>query len=251
MYCQNCGNQLREGTKFCPKCGSPVTKSAADQDGANSSLAGDAGNEARVRGGSANLGGMNGGSGLSGKMPNGGSGSGGQTATGNKRKVPIFAIGAIAIVTVVVIFVLKAFQGGSYETPIKNMVEGTEKLDGKQIMKALPDEAIELIEEEMGYSLDEMAEELEDSFSNIMGVDLTEIDFELDYEIEDEFDLSEREIAEIEDELAEEGLELDIKKGKKVELKLTGTVEGEELERDMTLQVIKVGGSWYINPDSM
>ena len=25
MFCKNCGTQLKEGAKFCPKCGTPVT----------------------------------------------------------------------------------------------------------------------------------------------------------------------------------------------------------------------------------
>ena len=26
MFCRNCGAQLKEGAKFCPKCGTPVTQ---------------------------------------------------------------------------------------------------------------------------------------------------------------------------------------------------------------------------------
>ena len=32
MFCDNCGNELREGALFCPKCGTPVNVIHSVQD---------------------------------------------------------------------------------------------------------------------------------------------------------------------------------------------------------------------------
>lgn len=245
MYCQNCGNQLREGTKFCPKCGAPVPQ-----------LQGKGTTYNHPSGRNGNAGGSTPGGRPAGAVSPGGNISGGAMTAEKKRKVPVFAIGAIVILAIVVLFILNTLFGGSYKTPIKNLVEGVEKQDGKQIMKAFPDEVLDLIEEETGYDRDEMAEELEDSFSNLAGIDLTDVDYEIDYEIEDAFDLSEREVREIEDDLAERDLVLEIEAGKEVEVTLTGRVKDGESnteaksEETLTIEVIKVGGNWYVNADS-
>ena len=42
---------------------------------------------------------------------------------------------------------------------------------------------------------------------------------------------------------------MDIKDGKSVEIETKVYVDGEKVEdEDITLEVIKVGGKWYLNP---
>lgn len=34
-YCKNCGNELREGAKFCPKCGNPIIQRIPKEEDGN------------------------------------------------------------------------------------------------------------------------------------------------------------------------------------------------------------------------
>ena len=112
MFCKNCGTQLKEGAKFCPKCGTPVTPMPG---------AGQAGPGA-------------------GQPPHQG------PAAGKASKIPIFAIGAIVILVVAVILIFRACAGGGYEKPIKNFMQGMEDLDADKMLSAFPPEALEALE---------------------------------------------------------------------------------------------------------
>ncbi len=37
MFCPNCGNQLEDGSRFCPACGKPVVSEGTQQDAPNAS----------------------------------------------------------------------------------------------------------------------------------------------------------------------------------------------------------------------
>ncbi len=226
MFCRNCGAQLKEGAKFCPKCGTPVTQTQST-----------AGQQYDVQPGQD----LREGPGLSG-------------AAGVKKtkKAPAFAIGAVIILVIAVILIVRACAGGGgYEKPIRNLMEGIENRDIDQLLKAFPDE---MFEDDNENERDEIAEEIENAFNYSIGsVHLFDIDYKLSYEIDDEFDLSDREVKEIEDQFEGEDIDVTVKAGKEVDLTMTISIEALDYEGDqqMTLEVIKIGGSWYINPFSM
>ena len=220
MFCKNCGTELKEGTKFCPKCGTPAATTQQMYSGQQQ------------------------GGGAEGR-------SLGVLSERKARKAPVFAIGAIVILIIAVVLVIRGCAGGGYEEPIRNLVKGIENQDGKQILKAFSDEMMEAAEEESGYSREEFAEMYENMFNYSIGdVNLFDVDYRIDYEIEDDYDLSEREVKEIEDELSDEGIDVDIKAGKEVELTLEISVKNIDYheEEDKTVEVIKIGQNWYINP---
>ncbi len=223
MFCKKCGTELKEGAKFCPKCGTPVSAETGTQTQEQPA----------------------------GVQPQPAADLAGAKAG---KKIPYVAIGALVIVIIAVVLFVRSCAGGGYEQPIKNLVKGIENKNGNQILSVFSDEMLEIMEQESGYDRDEMAEMMEDMFNYDIGdVSISDVDYKMDYEIKDTLDLSAREIKNIEDELSDDGLDIDIKEGKEVELTLTISIDslGFEQEEDMTLEVIKVGGDWYINPLSM
>ena len=94
----------------------------------------------------------------------------------------------------------------------------------------------------------------EEMFDMSMGEDIKEGAIQVDYEIEDEMDLSESDIEGIQEEFDSEGVDEKIEEGKALEITMIVGMEDitdETYEESMELQVIKIDGKWYIDPTSM
>ena len=88
MFCRNCGTQLREGARFCPKCGTPVNSTAGN----------------------------------GGRVPSEKWGSGTQTtynyqssAAKKETRIPFFLIAAIMILAAVVVIIFRACSDSGYK----------------------------------------------------------------------------------------------------------------------------------------
>ena len=141
-----------------------------------------------------------------------------------------------------------------YTDPVDSLMKGIEKQDGKVMLDAFSDGTIELLEEESGYDKDEIADMFEEMFDMSMGEDIKEGAIQVDYEIEDEMDLSESDIEGIQEEFDSEGVDEKIEEGKALEITMIVGMEDvtdETYEESMELQVIKIDGKWYIDPTSM
>lgn len=222
MFCKKCGTQINDNAKFCPKCGTQVTAARGSQQTGYRSE---------------------------------NSGASGTVVEQREKKAPYFAIAAIAILVIVVAFVLRScIAGNDYKAPINSLIKGIEKRDGKMIMEAFPDEMLELLAEEAGCDREELPEKLEDVFDyKIEDVNLSDIDYKVDYEIREELELSEREIKDIEEEMEEEEIYVEIEAGKEVDITMIISVESRDSveNQDMAFEVIKIDGKWYINLFSM
>lgn len=218
MFCRNCGAELKGGAKFCPKCGTPV---AAD--------------------------------------PAGGNGAAGQSPASRiqqAKRPPYLAIGAIVIAVILVLLIIFGLRscigGGNYERPVKALVEGIEKQDGDKILSAFSDEMLDVMEDQSGYDRDEMADMMESMFSMAyIGADLDEENFKLDYKVTDDKDLSKGKIKDIEEEYKNQDMDIKIKDAKELEVELIAEIDGEEDTQEFSLTVVKIGGSWYLDPSSM
>lgn len=176
-----------------------------------------------------------------------GAGRPGGTAAA-KKKPPYLAIGLIAVVAIVVIVAVKMlFFSNNYEKPVKNLMKSIEKQDTKLLMSTIPDDVFDVLEEELDMDKDEIVDQLDGMISEL--ADEYDGKIKVEYEIEDVHKLKKSEIKEIEDELYDS---VEIKEGKRLEISTVFYVDGEvEEEEDMYLNVIKVGGKWYIDPSSM
>lgn len=222
MFCKNCGAQINEGSKFCPKCGTP---------------AGNAGGAAP--GGT-----------------QGGYGGGGSVRTA--KKPPYLAIGVVAVVAVVVIvaavLIGKAIFGKGYEKPLKTLIKGVEEQDGEMILSAFSEKTIDAMEEQSGMKKSELEDMMEEEFEYMFtDEDIDGDDIEIKYEVEKVKKLDKDDIKDIEDELKDYyDIKEDISAARELDVVLTTYIDGdEEDEEDVELIVIKVDGKWYLDIDSM
>lgn len=209
MFCRKCGEQVSGSEKFCPKCGAQIV---AVQNTGNGGFGG-----TTVETG----------------------------AVGGQKKVPYLAIGAIALVVIVAIVLVKTlFFSNNYEKPVKTFIKAIEKQDVDMLLSVFPDEIYEYMEEESGMDEDEVLEYLEYSVESMSDYYLGDI--KIKYEIDDATDLSKREISDIEDDFYDI---MEIKDGKEIDIEIKVYVDGEKMEdTETTMEVIKVGGKWYLNP---
>lgn len=156
-------------------------------------------------------------------------------------------LGIIAGAVAVFLLLFLVFGGQSYKSAVDNMLDGIFDGNGNKIMKALPDEVIEVMADESGMSKREMADYLEDTLGEMVE--------ELEYYVGDDWSVSHKitgtrnydlsDMRYIREDYEEIGIE--IKEAKIVEVELTIKAFGMSETTDMEIGVIKVGGSWYVD----
>lgn len=183
-----------------------------------------------------------------GNQINGGNGQNQVMQTAVKKRPPYLAIGVIAIAVVICALLVKGiFFSNTYKTPIKNMVKALENQDVQAIVDILPPKLLEAAEEKSGMDIDMLLTYLEDGvldeFTDENG------DIHITYEITGVNDMTEEETQETEEYF--QGYLGVIKEGKR----LTFSYEVKEGDRqkdegEEEIEVIKIDGKWYINPEN-
>lgn len=213
MFCGKCGEQINGNEKFCPKCGTPVV---------NSLQKGTVGTSQAEGMGAGNV------------VP--------------KQRPPYLAIGLIVIIALIVVIAAKAiFFSSGYETTVKKFIKAAEKQDVKLLISTMPDEIFDVLEEQMDLDRDEIIDNLDDMVSGL--TDEYDGKTKIKYEIDDIHTLKKSEISEIEEDMYDL---VKIKEGKSIELFMEIYIDGDkEEEEELSLNVIKVGRKWYIDPTSL
>ena len=215
MFCKNCGTPVPDGVSFCPQCGTPT--------------------------------GMN---------PAGAAGGQKNTAYGAKKR-PYLAIGLIAVLAVaaiiLIVFLGRLIFGGGYKKPIKTFVQGMEEEDGEKILSAFSKKTVDELEDMSGLDKRDFEREYDDFIQIFTDEDLDGEDIKLKYKIEDSEKLNKDDIKDIRDELKDSlGVREDISAAREVDIVLTIYIDDEEEDKvDVSMDVIKVDGKWYINYGSI
>ena len=247
MFCRNCGTQVDDNQKFCPNCGAALMQ---DQGGQNAGTQNPGGYE-QVK---YNIY----------QQPE-------VQSPKKKSHLPVIIVSIVVGVLVIIaaaagiFFVLRNRSGegsglpfsekkSSYTDPIDTLMEGMEKQDGDIMLSAFSDGTIEILEEQSGYSRSEIADMFEELFTGSMGMDVKAGSYQIDYEIDEETDITGSDLEDIQDEFDMQGLDEEIEEAKALELTMIVGMESitdETFEDSMELQVIKIDGKWYIDPTSM
>lgn len=168
------------------------------------------------------------------------------------KKIGIIAVGAAAAVVLILIFVL--FGGRGYKATVKQFFKATFDADGEAIVDLLPDDLLDYVLDEAGYDedeLDEFIEEIEDEIEDQLAYIERYLGDDLDfsYKIVDSEDIKGDDLKDIKKEYKRAGVK--VSAAKEVEVELTVKAGKTENEDTITISVIKVGRSWYLDLDSM
>lgn len=171
----------------------------------------------------------------------------------NHKKTGIIAIVAIVaavLIAVAVIFsIFHAVKGRSPEKTVDQLVTSLFKLDADGIIDTFPKEAVNKLKKEGNWDdeYDDLVSGIE-SIAQSVGdyVDLEEL---CSYKITETKDATKEEIAEIQEDYDDEGIDVKIKDAKiiTVELTINIPIYGSETDSE-DFVVIKIGNSWYIDP---
>ena len=219
MFCSHCGQELKEGGQFCPRCGAPVDPAAG------------AGFSTGYQ-----------------KMNPGPQGA--VMKKGVSPAVAAVIIGVILVCIAGAVFMAYfLFFRNTYKTPIKNLVKVMEDQDTDAALALIPERYLKVMEGVTGMDSDELADMLEDEL--ISGFDEYTGDIKVDYDIGDARDLTDSEIQSLESDYM--GYLGDIEDAKEVEFSYEMYVDGElrDSGEDEQLTVIKLDGKWYLNPGDM
>ena len=151
--------------------------------------------------------------------------------------------------TPVIFSIFHAVKGRSPEKTIDQLVTSLFKLDADGIIDTFPKEAVNKLKEEGNWDdeYDDLVSGIE-SIAQSVGdyVDLEEL---CSYKITETKDATKEEIAEIQEDYDDEGIDVKIKDAKiiTVELTINIPIYGSETDSE-DFVVIKIGNSWYIDP---
>ena len=226
MFCGKCGTQNPDTAAFCKVCGNRLN----DQTKTDTQVTHQAsvGTQTRTK----------------------------SFASQNKNRWMMDTNKIIGIVAVALVLVLAVglLGGRSYKAPVRQFFNATFDANAQKIWKLIPDDFIDYHLKEEGLTKKDFKEQVAE-----MQEDLEEEISYLKMYLGDKWKVSYK-IAEVESIKGDElkALKQDYKKygvrisaAKDVELDLT--IKAGELERSttVTISLIKVGGSWYLDPDSM
>lgn len=170
---------------------------------------------------------------------------------GNKKKKIAVAIVGIAVILAAVLLI-KNVAGRSYKKTVKIYVKASLSGDAEELIDLMPEEMIDKTFEEEGFlNKEEMAEELEETLEEYLDSldDYYGKGWKYSYEIVDETDYSISELRELRMDLKEDyDIRLDIEEAKEVEVELEVTSKDGETSNttSMGIDVIKIGNKWYI-----
>lgn len=253
MFCEKCGTQIPDNAQACPNCGAQIEnapnvnpeqpQAQEPQQSQEQAAAAPQSAQSPLNAATNTVNSM-----LS-------------TDAGKKKLIGIAAVALVAVIAIIILIVVLV-SGGGYKSTIKKYMAAWPTMDEEKSVKSLwklyPKEVREaMIEEYEDYydidGEDEFYEEIADGMDNIMDYLDDEYDdgWKLSYKIKKVKDLNDRKVEDLQERYDDSDYDLDIKikAAKKVDLEVTiQSKNGKDKDKeDMTLYLIQVGGSWYID----
>lgn len=172
-----------------------------------------------------------------------------KAAGGSQKNIGIIAVAAVVVLAVVCgVFFL---GGNSEQDVIKKYMKGQLEADLSSILDVIPKEIIEagmeeddIDEEELQWEIEEWNEKLQDTYEGY--ADTFGDDWKMTYEIVEIEEVEKSTLRDIKKTYKKYDIDLDIEEAKMATIEVTVSGSKRDYETDMTLWLIKVGRSWYL-----
>ena len=238
MFCTKCGTQNASGSRFCGKCGSPL--GAADNVYGAPQQSAAAGNAygSPYQSAAAGYGGT----------PRPARPAAPARSGGSRKGVLIAGIAAaLVVVALLGCWIFGVFGGGGYEDVVDDFIEAIFDGDAKGVVDCLPDKVMDYIAEEEGATKRELTEELQEELDYIF--DYMPSGLKISHKIVYTEDIYGDDLRYLKEDYEELGVR--VTAAKYVEVELTASAMGMSESTEVELYVVEVGGSWYIDLESM
>lgn len=233
MYCPNCGTQNGAGSRFCGKCGAPLASAdnVYQQPAAPVQQPAAPAKQPAAPAYAAN------------PRPARPAASGGLSG---KAKL-IGAVAALVVVVLLGCWIFGVFGGGGYEDVVDDFMDSVFDGDAEGIVDCLPDEVIRMIAEDEGVTKRELIEEMQDGLDEVFGYMPSGVKFS--HKIVYTEDVRGENLEYVKELYSEIGAK--VTDAKIVEVEMTVSAMGMTESTEVELGVVKIGGSWYIDVESM
>lgn len=217
MFCGACGAKNPDGAAFCQSCGAPLREMQAEA------------------------------------VPQGGSAADSIQSSQRNKMIGIAAVAAAAIVVVFLAFNLLGGRG--YESTVTKFLDASLDGDAETIISLLPDEMVDQALEELGYhpsDRDEAVEELNAALQSAAG-SLKEAlgdNLKVSYNVVSAEDLSASKLLELRQSYSVYDIDVDGAKEVDVEMTVTATALDLSGTYTLTVPVVQVGRSWYLDAEN-
>ena len=217
MFCGACGAKNPDGAAFCQSCGAPLREMQAEA------------------------------------VPQGGSAA---DPIQSSQRNKMIGIAAVAVAAIVVVFLAFNLLGGrGYESTVTKFLDASLDGDAETIISLLPDEMVDQALEELGYhpsDRDEAVEELNAALQSAAG-SLKEAlgdNLKVSYNVVSAEDLSASKLLELRQSYSVYDIDVDGAKEVDVEMTVTATALDLSGTYTLTVPVVQVGRSWYLDAEN-
>lgn len=208
MFCGKCGAQNFDGSVFCKECGAP----------------------------------------LGGAQKNAGGSAAPVQADQRNRLVGISAVAVAAVVLICLLITL--FGGRSYKATATKFLDAAFDGDAKAVISLMPDKMVDTVLEEMGYDKTQMDDAMDTLHHQLQGTlgyltDYFSDGLKISYEIQSAEDVPSSRLTSMKSDY--ERYDVKVSAAKRVEVKMIFKSGNLETSYPITIPVIKVGRSWYLD----
>ena len=238
MFCTKCGTQNASGSRFCGKCGAPLG-SADNVYGApqQSAAAGNA-YGAPYQSAAAGYGGT--------PRPARPAAPARSAGSGKGKLIAIVAA-ALVVVALLGCWIFGVFGGGGYEDVVDDFIEAIFDGDAKGVVDCLPDQVMDYIAEDEGVTKRELIEELQYGLDEMF--EYMPSGMKVTHKIVYTEDVRGEDLEYVKELYSELGAK--VTAAKIVEVEMTVSIMGMSESTEAELGVVEIGGSWYIDVESM